>query len=114
MENFNFHFPALTWARDANDLLDPHAPPLPLALHPNLLQNATKMWIIWCFQDTIEITGTFKHRKMTLVEEGFNPAVIKDALYFLDDTAKMYVPMTEDIYNAISAKTLKLWIFPGG
>uniref|UniRef100_A0A8C9GNF3 long-chain-fatty-acid--CoA ligase n=2 Tax=Piliocolobus tephrosceles TaxID=591936 RepID=A0A8C9GNF3_9PRIM len=59
-------------------------------------------------QDTIEITGTFKHRKVTLVEEGFNPAVIKDALYFLDDTAKTYVPMTEDIYNAISAKTLKL------
>uniref|UniRef100_A0A2K5FAC5 long-chain-fatty-acid--CoA ligase n=1 Tax=Aotus nancymaae TaxID=37293 RepID=A0A2K5FAC5_AOTNA len=59
-------------------------------------------------QDTIEITGTFKHRKVTLVEEGFNPAVIKDALYFLDDTAKMYVPMTEDIYNAISANSLKL------
>uniref|UniRef100_H0WQC1 Long-chain-fatty-acid--CoA ligase n=1 Tax=Otolemur garnettii TaxID=30611 RepID=H0WQC1_OTOGA len=59
-------------------------------------------------QDTIEITGTFKHRKVTLVEEGFNPTAVKDALYFLDDTAKMYVPMTEDIYNAISAKTLKL------
>uniref|UniRef100_A0A2K5QN30 long-chain-fatty-acid--CoA ligase n=1 Tax=Cebus imitator TaxID=2715852 RepID=A0A2K5QN30_CEBIM len=59
-------------------------------------------------QDTIEITGTFKHRKVTLVEEGFNPSVIKDALYFLDDTAKMYVPMTEDIYNAISANSLKL------
>ncbi|KAM9645826.1 long-chain fatty acid transport protein 2 isoform 2-T2 [Trichechus inunguis] len=59
-------------------------------------------------QDTIEITGTFKHRKITLVEEGFNPAVIKDALYFLDDQAKMYVPMTEDIYNAINDKTLKL------
>ncbi|XP_008565141.1 PREDICTED: very long-chain acyl-CoA synthetase, partial [Galeopterus variegatus] len=59
-------------------------------------------------QDTIEITGTFKHRKVTLAEEGFNPAVIKDALYFLDDTAKMYVPMTEDIYKAISDKTLKL------
>uniref|UniRef100_A0AC11B194 Solute carrier family 27 member 2 n=1 Tax=Ovis aries TaxID=9940 RepID=A0AC11B194_SHEEP len=59
-------------------------------------------------QDTIEITGTFKHRKVTLVEEGFNPAVIKDALYFLDDKAEMYVPMTEDIYNAISNKILKL------
>ncbi|XP_040348598.1 long-chain fatty acid transport protein 2 [Herpailurus yagouaroundi] len=59
-------------------------------------------------QDTIEITGTFKHRKVTLVEEGFNPAVIKDALYFLDDKAEMYVPMTEDIYNAINDKTLKL------
>nr|XP_005892221.1 PREDICTED: very long-chain acyl-CoA synthetase isoform X2 [Bos mutus] len=59
-------------------------------------------------QDSIEITGTFKHRKVTLVEEGFNPAVIKDALYFLDDKAEMYVPMTEDIYNAISDKILKL------
>ncbi|XP_012504950.1 PREDICTED: very long-chain acyl-CoA synthetase [Propithecus coquereli] len=59
-------------------------------------------------QDTIEITGTYKHRKVTLVEEGFNPTVVKDALYFLDDAAKMYVPMTEDIYNAISANTLKL------
>ncbi|XP_052579748.1 long-chain fatty acid transport protein 2 isoform X2 [Peromyscus californicus insignis] len=59
-------------------------------------------------QDTIEITGTFKHRKVTLMEEGFNPTVIKDALYFMDDTAKTYVPMTEDIYNAISDKTLKL------
>lgn len=59
-------------------------------------------------QDTIEITGTFKHRKVTLVEEGFNPAVIKDALYFLDDKAETYVPMTEDIYNAINDKALKL------
>uniref|UniRef100_A0A8C3WTF4 long-chain-fatty-acid--CoA ligase n=1 Tax=Catagonus wagneri TaxID=51154 RepID=A0A8C3WTF4_9CETA len=58
-------------------------------------------------QDTIEITGTFKHRKVTLVEEGFNPAVIKDALYFLDDKAETYVPMTEDIYNAINDKALK-------
>lgn len=59
-------------------------------------------------QDTIEITGTFKHRKVTLVEEGFNPAVIKDALYFLDEKAEMYVPMTEDIYNAVNGGTLKL------
>ncbi|XP_036128596.1 very long-chain acyl-CoA synthetase isoform X2 [Molossus molossus] len=59
-------------------------------------------------QDNIEITGTFKHRKVTLVEEGFNLAVIKDALYFLDDKVEMYVPLTEDIYNAINAETLKL------
>ncbi|XP_059954350.1 long-chain fatty acid transport protein 2 isoform X1 [Mesoplodon densirostris] len=59
-------------------------------------------------QDTIETTGTFKHLKVTLMEEGFNPSVIKDALYFLDDKAEMYVPMTEDIYNAINDKTLKL------
>ncbi|XP_036910506.1 very long-chain acyl-CoA synthetase [Sturnira hondurensis] len=59
-------------------------------------------------QDTIEVTVTFKHRKVNLMKEGFNPAVVKDALYFLDEKAEMYVPMTEDIYNAISAETLKL------
>ncbi|KAM6180576.1 long-chain fatty acid transport protein 2 isoform 2-T2 [Erethizon dorsatum] len=59
-------------------------------------------------QDNIEITGTFKHCKVTLMEEGFNPTIIKDAMYFLDDTAKTYVPMTEDIYNAISNNALKL------
>lgn len=59
-------------------------------------------------QDTIEITGTFKHCKVTLVEEGFNPSVINDALYFLDVKAEMYVPMTEDIYNAINSGTLKI------
>lgn len=59
-------------------------------------------------QDTIEITGTFKHRKVTLMEEGFNPTVIKDTLYFMDDAEKTFVPMTENIYNAIIDKTLKL------
>jgi hypothetical protein len=60
------------------------------------------------FQDAIETTGTFKHRKVTLMEEGFNPEVVKDPLYFLDDKTNTYVPMTEDIYDAISAKSLKL------
>ncbi|EMP29152.1 Very long-chain acyl-CoA synthetase [Chelonia mydas] len=59
-------------------------------------------------QDAIEITTTFKHRKVQLMEEGFNPAVIRDGLYFLDDKEKMYVPMTEDIYNAIYNNSLKL------
>jgi fatty-acyl-CoA synthase len=32
----------------------------------------------------IEITGTFKHRKVELVKEGFDPAAISDPLFFLD------------------------------
>ncbi|XP_074863179.1 long-chain fatty acid transport protein 2 isoform X2 [Carettochelys insculpta] len=59
-------------------------------------------------QDTLEITGTFKYRKVQLAEEGFNPTVIKDALYFLDDKEKTYVLMTQDIYNAINNNRLKL------
>nr|DBA31659.1 TPA: hypothetical protein GDO54_007452 [Pyxicephalus adspersus] len=59
-------------------------------------------------QDSIEVTGTFKQRKVELVKEGFNPAVIKDPLYFLNETDKRYKPMTSQIYNAILEKTLKL------
>uniref|UniRef100_A0A8D0GUJ6 long-chain-fatty-acid--CoA ligase n=1 Tax=Sphenodon punctatus TaxID=8508 RepID=A0A8D0GUJ6_SPHPU len=59
-------------------------------------------------QDTIAITGTFKHRKVQLVQEGFNPTVIPDAMYFLDDKAKMYLPMTQEIYNLITNNSLKL------
>ena len=37
----------------------------------------------------IEITGTFKHRKVTLRKEGFNPNTITDTLYWLNpDTSK--------------------------
>lgn len=84
----------------------PHLHPFPCTW--SVCKTPQQCGLLDVFQDTIEITGTFKHRKVTLVEEGFNPAVIKDALYFLDDKAATYVPMTEDIYNAIRAETVKL------
>ncbi|XP_037624054.1 very long-chain acyl-CoA synthetase-like [Sebastes umbrosus] len=59
-------------------------------------------------QPCLEMTGTFKMKKVKLVEEGFNPADIKDRLYFLDPEKKLYVPMTEDIYRAISSREIKL------
>ncbi|NXL03491.1 S27A2 synthetase, partial [Mesembrinibis cayennensis] len=36
-------------------------------------------------QDALEITGTFKQCKSNLVNEGFDPDVIKDPLFFRDD-----------------------------
>lgn len=54
------------------------------------------------------MTGTFKMKKVRLVEEGFNPALIKDPLYFLDSEKKTYVPLTEEIYRAIAAREMKL------
>ncbi|KFO88849.1 Very long-chain acyl-CoA synthetase, partial [Buceros rhinoceros silvestris] len=56
----------------------------------------------------IELTATFKYRKVQLVEEGFNPAVIKDRLYFLDDKENLYVQMTQDIYNSVKNHDFKL------
>jgi len=54
------------------------------------------------------MTGTFKMKKVKLVEEGFNPALIEDPLYFLDPEKKTYVPMTEEIYRAIASREIKL------
>ncbi|KAM4677704.1 long-chain fatty acid transport protein 2 [Discoglossus pictus] len=59
-------------------------------------------------QDALETTGTFKQRKVALVEEGFDPSVISDPLYFLDEREKKYVPMTQTIYNDIQGKKIKL------
>ncbi|MGH0118981.1 UNVERIFIED_CONTAM: hypothetical protein FKN15_003530 [Acipenser sinensis] len=59
-------------------------------------------------QNSLEITGTFKQMKVKLAEEGFDPAVVQDPLYFLDENEKTYVPMTQEMYNAIISKHVKL------
>ena len=60
-------------------------------------------------QDALVVTGTFKQMKVKLGEEGFNPAVIKDPLFFLED-GEGYVPMTQDIYNSIAEGRNRLWM----
>ncbi|KAK6475224.1 very long-chain acyl-CoA synthetase-like [Huso huso] len=59
-------------------------------------------------QNSLEITGTFKQIKVKLAEEGFDPAVVQDPLYFLDENEKTYAPMTQEMYNAIISKHVKL------
>lgn len=56
----------------------------------------------------METTGTFKLKKLQLVEEGFDPLKISDPLYFMDNLKKSYVPLTEEIYNQIMSEELKL------
>ncbi|XP_045887740.1 very long-chain acyl-CoA synthetase-like [Micropterus dolomieu] len=52
-------------------------------------------------QDALVVTGTFKQMKMKLAEEGFNPAVIRDPLFYLEDN-KGYVPMTQEIFSSVA------------
>ncbi|XP_018432188.1 PREDICTED: very long-chain acyl-CoA synthetase isoform X2 [Nanorana parkeri] len=59
-------------------------------------------------QDELEITGTFKQRKVELVKQGFDPSTIIDPIYFLDEREKKYVPMTQTIYADIKNKKIKL------
>ncbi|NWX96741.1 S27A2 synthetase, partial [Nothoprocta ornata] len=59
-------------------------------------------------KSAIELTATFKYRKVQLMEEGFNPAVIKDCLYILDEKENTYVQMTQAIYNSVKNHHFKL------
>ncbi|KAG8001272.1 Very long-chain acyl-CoA synthetase [Nibea albiflora] len=58
-------------------------------------------------QDALVVTGTFKQMKVKLAEEGFNPAIIKDPLFYLEDS-KGYVPMTQEIFNSIAEGKVRL------
>jgi fatty-acyl-CoA synthase len=48
----------------------------------------------------IEITGTFKHRKVELVKEGFDPGALRDSLFFLDGE-RGYVPLDAALHRRI-------------
>ncbi|XP_026234813.1 very long-chain acyl-CoA synthetase-like [Anabas testudineus] len=58
-------------------------------------------------QDSLTVTGTFKQMKMNLAEEGFNPAVIRDPLLYLEEN-KGYIPMTQEIFNSIAEGRIRL------
>jgi fatty-acyl-CoA synthase len=51
-------------------------------------------------QPEIEITGTFKYRKLDLVEQGFDPGKITQPLYFKDPD-KGYVKLTQAVFDTI-------------
>lgn len=58
-------------------------------------------------QDALVVTSTFKQMKAKLAEEGFNPALIKDPLFYLEDN-KGYIPMTQELFNCIAEGRLRL------
>jgi fatty-acyl-CoA synthase len=49
----------------------------------------------------IEVTGTFKQRKVDLVREGFDPSGITDPLYVLDSDTGKYEGLTPERYRDI-------------
>lgn len=59
-------------------------------------------------QEALEITGTFKRRKARLVQEGFDPAVVSDPLFYRDSAAEAYVPLTPLLHAAILASKVNL------
>jgi len=43
-----------------------------------------------------EITGTFKHKKSTLKEEGFDPSIVTEPLFVYTSKTNEYRPLTDD------------------
>jgi fatty-acyl-CoA synthase len=87
------------------------AAPLDLAkfkthLEKNLAAYARPIFLR--IQPEIEVTGTFKHRKIELVKEGYDPRVVKDPLFFLDPVDGQYVPLTPELHDRLVAGEVRL------
>ena len=59
-------------------------------------------------QEEIEVTGTFKQRKVDLVKEGFDPAVIADPIYFNDPQSRSFVRLDPALYERIEKGQVQL------
>nr|CAD7418258.1 unnamed protein product [Timema poppensis] len=55
----------------------------------------------------VDVTGTYKLKKKELQNEGFDPTVIKDRLYYLSPSGT-YELLTEDVYNQIFSGKIRL------
>jgi fatty-acyl-CoA synthase len=56
----------------------------------------------------IDVTATFKQRKLALVKEGFDPARIGDPLYVDDPGRRAFVPIDKALYRRIVAGEMRL------
>jgi len=66
------------------------------------------MPIILRVKKEIEITGTFKHKKVELVKEGYNPQNVSDPLFFIDVKNENYISLDKSLYEKLINKDIKL------
>jgi fatty-acyl-CoA synthase len=55
--------------------------------------------LILRFKTEVEVTGTFKYRKVELVAEGFDPKVISDPMYLMNQATGVYEPLTSELFD---------------
>lgn len=81
---------------DLNEFAKNISKVLPAYAKPQFLRFLTK----------IDLTGTFKLRKVDLQKEGYDPSVITDELYYQTSKGK-YELLTKDIYDKISRNEMR-------
>ena len=51
----------------------------------------------------LDMTATFKQRKIDLVKQGFDPDAIADPIYFNDPSRRAFVPLDRAVYAGIQS-----------
>lgn len=59
-------------------------------------------------RSAMQITGTFKQKKIDFVRDGFNPDRIDDDLYMFDRASGQFKPLTHDVFVAVQAGEVRL------
>jgi acyl-CoA synthetase (AMP-forming)/AMP-acid ligase II len=59
-------------------------------------------------RQNLEVTSTFKLRKVALKEENYNPTKISDPLYIWDNNSKSLKKLTQDVYKLINSGNFRL------
>jgi fatty-acyl-CoA synthase len=56
----------------------------------------------------LDVTATFKQKKINLVREGFNPALTSEPIYFNDPQNDTFVRLDADLYRRIESGAIRL------
>ncbi len=59
------------------------------------------------FKTEVEVTGTFKYRKVELVAEGFDPSTITDPMYWMNQSSGQYEALTPTVFEAMHANQVR-------
>jgi fatty-acyl-CoA synthase len=60
------------------------------------------------FKTEVEVTGTFKYRKVELVNEGFDPSQISDPMFWMDPSTRQYEPLTAEVFALVQSGSVRL------
>jgi fatty-acyl-CoA synthase len=80
------------------------------AFHAHLSRNLPEyaLPVAVRFQSQLEVTSTFKQRKINLVSAGFDPRRSADRLYFNDPVSRRFRPLDQTLYEAIVSGTIRI------
>ena len=58
--------------------------------------------------DVMDMTGTYKLRKVDYQKEAYDISRVKDPIYFLESASQSYVPLTTSLYQQLFSGQLRI------